>query len=98
MSWRVVIFIICQRAILSLESYPQALHSLYLFVLTSKLMLMKYSISSSDYCINLCVMKPAVQILLEGHVLYEDEITCRSGCYRTELSAANSYYFPTKIR
>ena len=42
-------------------------------------------------------MKPAVQILLEGHVLYEDEITCRSGCYRTELSAANSYYFPTKI-
>lgn len=96
MSWRVVILIICQRATLSLESYPQALHSLYLFVSTSKLMLMKYSISSLDYYINLCVMKPAVQILLEGHVLYEDEITCRSGFYRTELSAANSYYFPTK--
>ena len=47
------------------------LHSLYLFVLTSKLMLMKYSISSLDDYINLSVMKPAVQILL--YVLYEDK-------------------------
>ena len=61
-------------------------------------MLMICSVSSLDYYINLCFMKPAVQILLEGRVLYEDEITCRSGFYRTELSAANSLYFPTKIR